>query len=78
MEASDELVLSERAESSDTIDGNRPPDPVPLPPAVPASGISILAHKIWIGNLDRRLTEYVITVRVDSGALSALGNSAPL
>lgn len=57
MEASDELVLSERAESSDTIDGNRPPDPVPLPPAVPASGISILAHKIWIGNLDRRLTE---------------------
>lgn len=32
-------------------------DLLPIPPPVPKSGISILAHKLWIGNLDRRLTE---------------------
>lgn len=30
---------------------------LPIPPPVPKSGITILAHKLWIGNLDRRLTE---------------------
>lgn len=30
---------------------------VPVPPTKPDSGTSILAHKIWIGNLDKRLTE---------------------
>ena len=30
---------------------------IPVPPPTPKSGVSILAHKIWIGNLDKRLTE---------------------
>ena len=30
---------------------------IEVPPPVPASGTSILAHKLWIGNLDKRLTE---------------------
>lgn len=33
------------------------PEEIPLPPTIPLSGISIQAHKIWIGNLDKRLTE---------------------
>jgi len=32
-------------------------EPIEVPPPVPASGTSILAHKLWIGNLDKRLTE---------------------
>ena len=28
-----------------------------IPPSTPESGISILAHKIWIGNLDKRLSQ---------------------
>ena len=28
-----------------------------VPPNVPQSGISLLAHKIWIGNLDKRLSQ---------------------
>lgn len=32
-------------------------DLIPVPPPTPKSGVSILAHKIWIGNLDKRLTE---------------------
>ena len=28
-----------------------------VPPPTPQSGISILAHKIWIGNLDKRLSQ---------------------
>ena len=31
----------------------------PVPPNAPESGVSILAHKIWIGNLDKRLSQYV-------------------
>lgn len=30
---------------------------IPVPPPVPKNGVSILAHKLWIGNLDKRLTE---------------------
>lgn len=30
---------------------------IPIPPPVPKSGMSILTHKLWIGNLDKRLTE---------------------
>lgn len=30
---------------------------IPVPPPTPKGGVSILAHKIWIGNLDKRLTE---------------------
>ena len=32
-------------------------DLIPIPPPVPKSGISILGHKLWIGNLDKRLNE---------------------
>ena len=32
-------------------------DLIPVPPPTPKNGVSILAHKIWIGNLDKRLTE---------------------
>ena len=27
-----------------------------IPPSVPKNGISILAHKLWIGNLDKRMS----------------------
>lgn len=30
---------------------------IPIPPPIPKSGISILGHKLWIGNLDERLNE---------------------
>ena len=30
---------------------------IPVPPLVPSSGISIQVNKLWIGNLDKRLTE---------------------
>ncbi len=45
-----------------TIDDSRPTDSdevelIPLPPPHPRGGVSILAHKLWIGNLDKRLTE---------------------
>lgn len=30
---------------------------IPIPPQVPVTGISIQAHKLWIGNLDKRLTQ---------------------
>lgn len=32
-------------------------DIIPVPPTVPVAGISIQAHKLWIGNLDKRLTQ---------------------
>ncbi len=45
-----------------TIDGSKPTDSdevelIPLPPTHPKGSVSILAHKLWIGNLDKRLTE---------------------
>ncbi len=30
---------------------------IPIPPPVPKTGLSILANKLWIGNLDKRLNE---------------------
>lgn len=30
---------------------------IPVPPPAPKNSISILAHKLWIGNLDKRLSE---------------------
>ena len=32
---------------------------IPIPPPVPKNGMTILSHKLWIGNLDKRLTECV-------------------
>lgn len=44
-------VVEKRKSSSDQ------EELLPIPPPVPKTGITILAHKLWIGNLDRRLTE---------------------
>ena len=30
--------------------------PVELPPDFPKSGLSIQAHKLWIGHIDKRIT----------------------
>ena len=30
---------------------------LPVPPPIHPSGISVQSHKLWIGNLDKRLTE---------------------
>ncbi|KAL5473294.1 hypothetical protein EMCRGX_G027761 [Ephydatia muelleri] len=56
MEASEELVSSEKEDAGPS-EEKKAVNTIPVPPPVPDSGISILAHKIWIGNLDRRLTE---------------------
>lgn len=32
-------------------------DLIPVPPSTPKLGVPLLAHKLWIGNLDKRLTE---------------------
>lgn len=60
-------VADENSDSSTTSDSDdiseqfAPPvkrgSPIPIPPPVPPSGISVLSHKLWIGNLDKRLTE---------------------
>ena len=54
----------EKETSEDTLDvslkrnsSTSPSELIPVPPHVPASGISIQAHKLWIGHLDKRLTE---------------------
>ena len=31
-------------------------DETSMPPEYPTSGISIQAHKLWIGNIDKRIT----------------------
>ena len=56
MEESEELVTNEKVVAGPG-DGKKAANLIPVPPAEPESGISILAHKIWVGNLDRRLTE---------------------
>ena len=43
----------ERGEKAEKL----PPDTIP--PCSPQSGLSVLAHKIWIGNLDKRLSQWV-------------------
>jgi len=48
------------SENGDTKGSVSPPptsELIPVPPPVPRSGVPILAHKLWIGNLDKRLTE---------------------
>lgn len=47
----DEVVETLKKPSSDQ------DELIPIPPPVPKSGMSILTHKLWIGNLDKRLTE---------------------
>lgn len=32
---------------------------VVIPPSQPESGVPILAHKLWVGNIDKRITELV-------------------
>ena len=53
----DSLTVSKRADSSS------PSEVIPVPPSVSASGISIQAHKLWIGHLDKRLTESVANLK---------------
>ena len=47
----------EQSPELETIMKSSEDDLIPVPPPTPKSGVSILAHKIWIGNLDKRLTE---------------------
>ena len=68
---SDYLVRSEETSSTHSDDKMSPSpsaskhimtdqdqcDSIPVPPPVPKLGVSVLAHKLWIGNLDKRLTE---------------------
>ena len=37
-----------------------------IPPSQPESGLPILAHKLWVGNIDKRITELVVLVHVIS------------
>ena len=34
-------------------------DDIKIPPSQPESGLPILAHKLWVGNIDKRITELV-------------------
>lgn len=38
---------------------NEEDDDIKIPPAQPESGLPILAHKLWVGNIDKRVTELV-------------------
>lgn len=53
----DDVIMTDEKGSAST---DEVEDPILIPPSVPKNGISILAHKLWIGNLDKRLTGYVI------------------
>jgi len=33
---------------------------ISIPPSQPESGLPILAHKLWVGNIDKRITELVM------------------
>ena len=33
---------------------------IKIPPSQPESGLPILAHKLWVGNIDKRITELVL------------------
>lgn len=48
---SEEVVSTEKAKASEQ------EELIEVPPPAPKSGATILAHKLWIGNLDKRLTE---------------------
>lgn len=54
-EPSTEAVVDEPTNASD--EPTNTSDVIPIPPPTPRGGVSILAHKLWIGNLDKRLTE---------------------
>lgn len=49
--------LEQSPESRESTGKQSEEDLIPVPPPTPKNGVSILAHKIWIGNLDKRLTE---------------------
>lgn len=59
--ADEDSDLAATSDSDDISEQFTPPvkrgSPIPIPPPVPPSGISVLSHKLWIGNLDKRLTE---------------------
>ena len=49
--------VKEKEESAeDQVVFGREETPVELPPDFPKSGLSIQAHKLWIGHIDKRIT----------------------
>ena len=58
-ELTKDLGGAEGEEESSGKKEGKGPGGIPVPPNAPESGVSILAHKIWIGNLDKRLSQYV-------------------
>ena len=52
-----ELTRGLQKEEGEKGSGKTTSDTKIVPPPTPQSGISILAHKIWIGNLDKRLPQ---------------------
>lgn len=60
------LVELHEDEVADDMDSEKPKphsptEPLPVPPSVHPSGISVQSHKLWIGNLDKRLTEWALS-----------------
>ena len=53
-ESSDTKDKEESSEEQIAIQREGPP--VELPPDFPKSGLSIQAHKLWIGHIDKRIT----------------------
>ena len=39
-------------------------DDIKIPPSQPESGLPILAHKLWVGNIDKRITELVNLLQI--------------
>ena len=49
-------VKEKEEDAEDEITLERTDAPVELPPDFPQSGLSIQAHKLWIGHIDKRIT----------------------
>lgn len=39
---------------------NEVEEDIKIPPSQPESSVPILAHKLWVGNIDKRITELVL------------------
>lgn len=53
----DSIDVNEKEEDAeDQIAIERKEGPIELPPDFPKSGLSIQAHKLWIGHIDKRIT----------------------
>ena len=49
-------VKEKEEDAEDEVVLEREVAPVELPPDFPKSGLSIQAHKLWIGHIDKRIT----------------------